>query len=79
MNHGRASQRRARLYLLVALAGPLAAHAADTLPDDELLEFLGSVEADEDADFDEYLAVADVQRVTKVKKPPAPAPGSDKP
>lgn len=68
------------------LLAPVAAPAAEPVPDEALLEFLGGVDEVEDEDFQEYLADVDVKRVAKGEKPGLPRldvrthkPKSDKP
>lgn len=76
------SARRVGLYLLLAGIVP-AVHGADAKPpeatpvpeaDDELLDFLGSVDLDSaDEDWLDYLAQTDIAKVAKAKKT-VPAP-----
>lgn len=49
------------------------ARAAEPSLDEDLLEFLGSVDEVEDPGFQEYLADVDVRRVAKTAKPRSPA------
>lgn len=49
-----------------AKPAPKAQVAADTAPDEELLEFLGSLDA-EDEEWSEYLAETDIAQVAKAK------------
>jgi hypothetical protein len=69
--------RRSRQLLVSATAAvllvPAAASAAEPVGDEELLEFLGSVDEVEDEDFQEYLADVDVQKVATKPKPKAKA------
>jgi hypothetical protein len=55
----------------VALASGVA-RADEPVPDDEMLEFLGSIDALDDEEFLEYLADVDVRRVAKGEKPGLP-------
>ncbi len=60
-----------RALLLTALA-PAWACAADKLPDADLLEFLGSVDAD-GSDWSEYLERTNLDKVAKPANPAKPA------
>ena len=71
------------LLWLMAVSPALHAEDAPTTPpeeevDEEFLEFLGSLDADEgDEEWMEYLARTDIVKVAKAKKP-APAATEDK-
>lgn len=60
-----------RALLLTALA-PALACAADKSPDPDLLEFLGSVDAD-GGDWSEYLERTDLDKVARPAAPAKPA------
>jgi hypothetical protein len=78
--------RRRAAYIAWLLAAPVflpAASQADTantakvadstsepIADADLLEYLGSVDAEEGQDWMDYLARTDIAQVAKAKKPP---------
>jgi hypothetical protein len=69
-------RRRYLLLLLVGFATALPAQdATKPPPDDEFLEFLGSVDSEEaDGDWLEYLAQLDIVKASKAKKETPPTP-----
>ncbi len=69
----RAAARKWLVSAVVAAAlAPNGALAAEPALDEDLLEFLGSVDEVEDEGFQEYLAAVDLQRVVKGAKPGLP-------
>ncbi len=70
-------RRRSRQLLVsataVVLLAPVGVSAAEPVDDEDLLEFLGSVDEVEDEDFQEYLADVDVQKLAAKSKPKAKA------
>jgi hypothetical protein len=62
-----------RTALLLAALAPGGTWAANKRPDADLLEFLGSVDA-EGSGWSEYLEGTDLDKVTKPKKPATPVP-----
>jgi hypothetical protein len=72
---------RAWLSLGLLLGLPLLLHAAEPVPkpvepaDDDLIEFLGSVDSDDEG-WRQYLRRTGLQRPAAKKPPPAPPPSS---
>jgi hypothetical protein len=56
----------------------IARGAPEPAAEDELLEYLGSVDDAEGQEWMEYLSQTDIERVVKAKKAPGPAQEIDK-
>lgn len=62
-----------RAALLLAALAPAGSLAANKLPDSNLLEFLGSLDAD-GSEWNEYLEGTDLDKVARPTRPAQPEP-----